>query len=331
MFIDYAGGVTLPGHAVHDPINFHALAAATGGAFHASVATIRRDRRAVLVLIPRRVERAIDAARALKNAGHAVLVTWKECGAHQLAMAAKDPDHEVNMRVLAGMADAWLAASPAAHAAITAMVPAVRCVSLPTPYPVDVPGWRFALPLAAREGIIIGTREWSVAARRHGDAVRLAVDLARRHPGLRVTCINTDGLRGRWRLARARDRGMNVHAIMPMEYPAYLRCLASHRLVLQRDGSGVPGQVAGDAILAGTPCLGGGGMIDRLVFPHLPGADDDDAAVFAAADRLLADEGAWEACMAEARQHAGQAVSFAAFRRQWNAIAPTLGDQRPSI
>ena len=325
--IDFAGGVPMPGEAAHEPINFHAIAAATGGEFHASVATVKQDHRAILVLIPRRVDRAMEAVRALKIAGHTVLVTWKECGSHQLAAAMSDRDHVEAVRKISEMADAWFAASPAAADVITAMVPAPRMITLPTPYPVDVDGWLSTRALAARDGIFIGTREWSVPARRHGQTIKLAVELARRHPGLRVTCVNTNGMLGRLRLARAAGRGINIHAIAPLAYPAYLDCIRGHRLVLQRDASGVPGQVAGDAILAGTPCLGGGGMIDRLVYPHLPGAGDDDKAVINAADHLLTVDAAWQDCMANAMRHAMESVSFAAFRRQWQDTSVCYPDR----
>lgn len=318
--VSYADGPPSPGESSHEPINFHAMAAATGGGFHASADTIKADRRAVLVLIPRRSRRAIEAVKELRDRGHRVLATWKECGAHQLDQAWSDPDHEVVIGELDGMIDAWVAASPAASDRLAARHPRAKVIALPTPYPVDVASWqRWPMPAADRSGIFIGTREWGTPLRRHAEAVRLAVALAKRHEGLAITVVNTEGWRGWWRIWRAAGN-VNMMDLNRMPYLSLLEVMSRHRLILQRDASGVPGQVAGDALLAGVPCLGGGGMVDGLVYPHLPGAAAGDDEIMAAADALLTNPHHADEVMEQARANAMATVSFGAFRKQWEAL-----------
>ncbi len=318
--VSYAEGPPSPGESSHEPINFHAMAAATGGGFHASIDTIKGDRRSVLVLIPRRSRRAVEAVKELRKRGHRVLVTWKECGVHQLDQAWLDPDHEAVCGELNGMIDAWVASSPAARDRLAARLPNSRVIELPTPYPVDVPSWqRWAIPAADRSGIFIGTREWATPLRRHSEAVRLAVALAKRHEGLAITVVNTEGWRGWWRIWRAAG-DVNMMDLNRMPYLSLLEVMSRHRLVLQRDASGVPGQVAGDALLAGVPCLGGSGMVDGLAFSHLPGAQSGDDVVMAAVEAILTDADHADAVMADARDRAMATVSFGAFRKQWEGL-----------
>ena len=68
-------------------------------------------------------------------------------------------------------------------------------------------------------------------------------------------------------------------------------------------------------------------MIDQLVYPHLPGAGDDDKVVIDAADHLLTVDAAWQDCMANAMRHAMESVSFAAFRRQWQDTSVCYPDR----
>ena len=313
-FTDFASGVPALGAPGHPPINFHAFAAATGGSFHDTHETVRPDRRFVLVLVPRRAGRALDAAAALKQRGHRVLCTWKECGAHQIAAFDSVAENRSAVEELRERVDAWVVASPAAREACRSWPPSIRTIEMATPYPLDVPGWSVSCPLVERRGILVGTRDWDVPSRRHESAVRLAVAAAAAHPGGSVTIVNGDGLIGRLRAWRLRGRApIRIRPRLP--YPDYLRLIAEHRVVLQRDQSGVPGQVAGDCLLAGTPCLGGDGMIDRMAFADLPGGVDPDTAVLGEANRLLVDDARWTESVASARASADRALSFAAFRR----------------
>lgn len=312
--MDFGRGI--PRDCPHPPVSFHAMAAATGGAFHNDPGGVTDDRRPVLLLIPGRASRALEAGNLLRARGHPVLVTWKECGTRQIQKAWRRPGYPGTMARIGELASAWIAASPGAGRVLASWMPDARTVILPTPYPVDVPGWTSSLsPPSDRKGVFIGTREWGVSFRRHRESVMLAARLAARFPGMPVTAVNRDGLSGVVRTALA-ARG-RVKLVPPMGYGPYLQTMAAHRVVLQRDIGGVPGQVAGDSLLAGLPCLGGNGMVDRLAYPHLPGGGASPEEVFECAARLLSDDCYWEETVRTARENALGKISFAAFRKRW--------------
>ncbi len=324
-FADYAAGVPRPEARGHPPVNFHAMAAATRGRFHRTLGTIPPEVLHVLLLLPRRLPRAFLAVHALKRGGRKVLVSWKECGAHQIARQMRRPFAAFWLRRIIARADAVLCASPAAVEFFGARAEAGRLLSLPTPYPLDEPGWSFGGALSRRAGIFLGTRDWDEPARRHREAIRVALRAAE-HSGCRVTAINLDGPAGRRRYEALGNEPRLRLLDGPLPYPAYLREMAAHRLVVQRDRSGVPGQVAGDALLCGIPCLGGNGMVDRIAFADLPGADASDEEVLDATLRLLRDDAAWTGAMRSARIRADASLSFSAFRRIWGQVSASVGD-----
>lgn len=307
-----ARGLPRPGDGRHAPVNFHALAAATGGRFVTDPAALPPPPADVLLLIPRRARRALAAARTLAAIGYTIFVSRKECGRHQLDQARR---HRGVDAATSGFARAAVAVSTPAREHFADLLPGLSVIDLPTPYPVGEEAWSsFPAPLAGRRGILIGTREWRVPARRHHQAMELALELAARHPGARpVTCILPRGLANRLRARRY----PGVRFLPPLAYASWLGEIAAHRLVLQRDQSEVPGQVAGDCLLAGTPCLGGNGRIDRIGFAHLPGADNAAEEVRSAAARLLASDEAWKASVEESAACATRELSFEAFRRSW--------------
>jgi len=319
VFIDFALGVPAPGSGAHPPVSFHGMAAASGGAFHNDPATVSPDGRAVLLLLPGRADRALDTARTLKAAGHHVLATWKECGRHQIRGFFQRPGNEGAFNLLRGSVTAWIASSPAALECLGSRVNDAPVLVLPTPYPLDLPEWRFggAEP-STRKGLFIGTREWRVPSRRHRSAMKIAARLSRELPGLEVTVVNSGGVAGLIGTVRVMGINGNVRSVRRAPYHEHLLRVSGSRLVLQRDESGVPGQVAGDALLAGVPCLGGDGMIDGLAFPHMSGAGADDDEVAARALRLLTDDDDWTAAVMASRWNGMARASFSAFRKLWS-------------
>lgn len=317
--MDFSGGVPGPGKGFHPPVNFHGMAAATGGAFHRDPSSVPSDGRAVLVLLSRRAERAIEPARALRAAGHPVLVTWKECGRHQIRGFFRRPENERAFSILRGLAAAWTASSPAAQETLADRVTDSPVLVLPTPYPLDLPEWRFGTDApSSRSGILIGTREWSVPSRRHGRAVKIASHLARELPGQTFTVVNCEGARGLVQTLFAAGFSRQIRLVRTLPYHEHLVRVSRCRIVLQRDESAVPGQVAGDALLTGTPCLGGNGMLDGLAFPHMPGAGADEDEVAARALRLLVDDREWSRAAACSRENGMARASFSAFRKLWS-------------
>ena len=252
-------------------------------------------------------------------------VAWKECGAHQIAAQMDRWRAAARWRTLVESCHGVVAASPAAENFFRAREDArKKTVVLPTPYPVDVTSWDFSLPVAARSGIFVGTREWNVPSRRHAEAVVLAIRAARA-ARTHVTLMNVATRPERARLDdMRRSLGDQVEMRIidgPLPYADYLRLVSAHRVVLQRDSSGVPGQVAGDALLCRIPCLGGNGMVDGLAFPFLPDADDDDETVLAATVDLLRDDVRYAEAVARSQDLAARQLSFGAFARRWAGIA----------
>ena len=87
-FLDYHDGPESYEKGVHAPVNFHAYAAATYGAFYDSASDLlqQKDRfDAVLVLIRRRTWITLAAVKELKAAGMRVIVSWKECSHNQVS------------------------------------------------------------------------------------------------------------------------------------------------------------------------------------------------------------------------------------------------------
>lgn len=289
----------------HPPVNYHAYAACTGGGFYRSAAAIPGDCRSVIILLRRDLRPAAAALRALRRRGAAVAIAWKETGRHQIAEHLADPRHLAQFRELCRAADAALASTPDAVEVYRAA--GARAVEfIPTPYPADDARWDFGRPVAARRGVMIGTRDWDVPSRNHAAALLIATGF-----GQPITVVNFDGRRGRRRIAAvgAADSAPVTIVEERFAYRDYLRLLAGHRLVFQFDRSGVPGQVAGDALLCGVPCVGGDGAIDRILLPD--GADPR---------ALLADDAYYLATVAAIRCRAAEQLSFAVVARRLAAF-----------
>jgi hypothetical protein len=320
--VDYRGGVTAPAAPGHPPINFWAFAAATGGRFHQSVATVTEPCDAVLVLIRQRVNVSRDAVRALKRRGCRVWVSWKETGRYQIPEQTRWWFRRSQLRELLAAADGALAATAAAAACYREYGPPELPVhGLPTPYPVDVPGWDHSCPVAERRGIFIGTRQFDVPGRRHAEALALANDVARQ-TGARVTVCNFDGSRAAAQVRRLLPDVRELQLVeQRMSYSDYLRLMASHRLVLQRDASGVPGQVAGDALLCRLVNVGGDGAVQQRIFAEFAEPACGEAALREAGIRLLTDDAFYAGAVATSQQRALDQLSFAWARQ---ALAQAL-------
>lgn len=300
-FPDFAGSPDET--APHPPVNYHAYAACTGGTFYRDAARIPPGEQAVLLILRRDLKLCLKALRLLKGEGRKVAVSLKESGLHQVAKLLGGAENLGLFREICALADGCLASTQE----LTGIYRAAggRNVQfIPTPYPVDAEQWNFALPLAQRSGVFIGTREWDTPSRNHAAALLLAASL-----GTPVTVVNEDGRPGRRRIDAA---GIANPQIIEgrLPYPDYLRLIAGHRIVLQLDRSAVPGQVAGDALLCGLPCVGGDGAIERIAFPDLSGFARDSEGLFEIASLLLRDDQACDSAARQSRQIALEHLSF---------------------
>lgn len=305
----FSEGAGRPGSAGHPPVNYHGYAACMRGGFFRDLRELPSPVTALLVLLRRRhLAKALETVRALKKQGRRAFISWKESGLHQVAAALEDPRRISLFREVCREADGFLS-STADLVEFYRGSGCLRGIFLPTPYPVDHAAWDFSRPVEERRGVFIGTREFDVPSRNHLLAVTVAGSL-----DVPVTVVNLDGGKGERRL-RAISESLNI-VPGPLSYAEYLRLMASHRLVFQLDRSAVPGQVAGDAVLCGLPCVGGDGAIDRLAFPALCGWGREASQLRGLAAGLLADEEGYRRAAAQSREAAVPQIGFDAVARK---------------
>jgi hypothetical protein len=304
----FAAGAGSPQDAGHPPINYHAYAAAHSGAFLPSAAELPASTRIALVLLRKRNLRSVLKTLAvLKSRGVLSLISLKESGTHQVADFLNDAGRSGLFRRICMEADGFLS-STSGLVSLYRSAGCPRGFFAPTPYPLEESAWDFGIPLSARSGIFVGTREFGIPSRNHWRAVALAVSLAERHR-IPMTVVNEEGRRGRKLLEGIARPGITLNIVEGrMPYPEYLRMVARHRIVFQLDGSAVPGQVAGDALLCRMPCIGGNGAVDRLAFGEPP-EDPTEAA-----SRLLSDEQHWKQTVAASMARARENLGFTAVR-----------------
>jgi hypothetical protein len=305
-FPDFAGA---PDERVHAPVNYHAFAACTGGGFYRDWQAIPKDTRAVIVLLTRDLSRAAKAVIGLRRTKRAVVLAWKEAGGHQLAEQLASAGRLAFFRELCARSDGAIATTPDL-APLFLWCGAPRVEFIPTPYPVEDARWDFTRPEEERRGVLIGTREFFTPTRNHLAALLLIRRLAE-GMGEPVTVFNGDGWRGR-RLLRGLGYAAGMLRVVEerLPYPKYLRAVAKHRFVFQLDASTVPGQVAGDALLARVPCVGGHGTTERLVFPELCGHGRTHEQLFDLAARLFEHPHDCAEFVGRALEHARHTLSF---------------------
>src|SRR5947208_5723721 len=279
-----------PGSNGHPPVNLHAFAACTGGSFHRTTKNAIEEKRPILLLLRgnfRATERALVECQKEKRT---VAVALKETGLHQIAEQLRDPRKLARFMRIVTQADGCIATTPEA-AEIFRRARPERDIStaafIPTPYPLEDERWKFAVPPSEQRGIFIGTREWDVPSRNHFSALLLAREICAAS-GEPVTVFNLDGRKGEKLLAELKfpPGKLRVHDKRE-KYADYLREVARHKIVLQLDRSRVPGQVAGDALLARTICVGGDGTIDRLAFGNYSGEGRTTSQIKAVALELI--------------------------------------------
>lgn len=308
-------GAGVPDEKAHPPVNYHAFAACTGGAFYRQDQAIPREQKEVLLLLRSDLKSARQAIIELRRAGRTVAIAWKEAGAFQVAEQLAKPARLRLFQEICARADGAIATTADLVPLFTAA--GVRHAEfLPAPYPVEDARWDFSVPFEERRGILVGTREFGAPSRNHLAALLAGRQLAGSmfEP---VTLFNCDGWRGRRMIERL---GYDERLLRVIEgrlpYPRYLRVLAKHKLVWQLDASAVPGQVAGDALLARVPCVGGNGTTERLVFPELCGHGRGAEQLFDLAARLLEHPHDCEEVMRRALENARTILSFAAIAKR---------------
>jgi hypothetical protein len=306
-----------PGEGAHPPINFHAFAACTQGAFHLNPHRAIAEDTPVLLLLRGDFRASERALADLKKHGRTVVVSLKETGLHQIAQQLCDRARLSRFMKIVGQADGCIGTTPeAAEIYQSAGWSPRRVAFIPTPYPVEDQRWNFCAPANEQSGIFVGTREWDVPSRNHFAALLVARQLSDA-TGEPVTVVNLDGRTGRRLLAQVKIPEKKLRVIERWKsYPDYLQAVARHKVILQLDRSHVPGQVAGDGLLCRVPCVGGDGAIERIAFSRTCGEGRTISEIASMALDLLKNADLRAAIMAESEQRALEQLSFQAVRSQ---------------
>src|SRR5438445_5851104 len=269
----------------HAPVNFHAYAACTHGAvFRETKRTIATEWPVLLLL--RGDFRASERALAeLKKSKRKTVVALKETGAHQIAQQLSDPARFARFVKIVREANGGIASTPEA-ADFFRLFRDNGIEFVPTPYPIEDENWNWVME--NRSGIFVGTREFAVPSRNHLAAL-LAVKKLSDTTQEPVTVFNSDRRRGAKLISEIGFRKIRVHE-KRMSYRAYLGEVARHKIIFQLDRSRVPGQVAGDALLCRSSCVGADGAIERIAFPETCGEKRSDAELVEIAQGLLTNE-----------------------------------------
>jgi hypothetical protein len=305
-----------PNFLGHPPLNYHAFAACTHGGFYRTTSSAGQHRN-VLLLLRRDLNAARKAFAVLKARGCVVAISLKEAGTHQVAAQLADPKRFEAFCELARNADLCLSSTPDLLPLYSSV--SRRVAYVPTPYPIDKPGWDLSTPLEERTGIFIGTREFDVLSRNH----LLALTAARKtsHP---VTVIDKGSQSTKKLLASLRFPGDQLTVLKPMSYADYIQVLRRHRLVLQFDQSRVPGQVAGDALLCGIPTVGSNGAIEREILPELVSDGQEFVDLLDRSLRLLRSDAEYRNTVSLMLHRARERVSFSKVRTELAKLLPGL-------
>jgi hypothetical protein len=141
-----------------------------------------------------------------------------------------------------------------------------------------------------------------------------------------ITVFNLDGRRGGKLLAELKFPPGKLRVHDKREpYPGYLREVAKHKIVLQLDHSRVPGQVAGDALLCRTICVGSDGAIERLAFANFCGEGRTTSQLKTITLELLKNIAARATAIVESQWRAAERISFQAVRRELAVFFERIG------
>ena len=308
-----------PGDGEHPPINFHGYAACTRGVFHHDPRRAIAEGAPILLLLRGEFRASERALGELQKQGRTVVVSLKETGLHQIAQQLCDRARLSRFIRILAQADGCIATTPEAaeiYQRVRWKHDPATVAFIPTPYPLEDRQWNFSRPPEEQAGIFVGTREWDVPSRNHFAALLLARQLCEA-TGEPVTVVNLDGYKARrllWELKFPEGRFRVIEEEKP--YPDYLRIVAGHKIVLQLDRSRVPGQVAGDALLCRTVCVGGDGAIERIGFPKTCGEGRAISKIASIALDLLKNADSHAAIVAESQERALERLSFQAVRSQ---------------
>src|SRR5215471_17984764 len=160
--------VSAPNEGAHPPINFHAFAACSFGAFHRDTRRAIAENTPVLLLLRSDFRASERALTDLKKEGRTVAVSLKETGLYQIAQQLRDPRKLSLFTKIVVDANACIATTPQAAEIYQRVRPKhnpVTVIFIPTPYPIEDQRWDFSVARDEQSSIFVGTREWDVPSR----------------------------------------------------------------------------------------------------------------------------------------------------------------------
>src|SRR2546430_11224086 len=166
--------VPAPGECGHAPINFHAFAACTLGAFYCNTRSAIAEGTPVLLLLRSDFRASERALSDLKKQGRTVAVSLKETGLHQIAQQLCNRARLSRFMKILAQADGCIATTPEAaeiYKCARGKHDAATVAFIPTPYPIEDRRWNLSLPATEQSGIFVVTREWDVPSRNHFTAL----------------------------------------------------------------------------------------------------------------------------------------------------------------
>ncbi len=266
--------VPAPGEGAHPPINFHAFAACTRGAFQFNPRRAIAEDTPVLLLLRSDFRASERALHDLKKQGRTVAVSLKETGLHQIAQQLCDRAKLSRFMKIVAQADGCIATTPEAaeiYQRVRGKHDPATVAFIPTPYPIEDQRWNFSMSQTSNREFSSahanGMCHRAITSRPYWSRASFAKRQVNRSPLL----IWMDH-KGRRLLDELKFPQGKLRLIGKWKsYPDYLRDVARHKIVLQLDRSHVPGQVAGDALLCRVACVGGDGAIERIAFPKTCG------------------------------------------------------------
>jgi hypothetical protein len=324
-----------PDSPAHPPVNFHGFAASTRGAFHRDPKRALVEKGPVLILLRGDFKASQLALTECKKQKRTVAVSFKETGLHQIAEQLTHRGRLGRFLQIAAEADGCIATTPEAAGVFRqarGKLDPATVAFIPTPYPLEDTKWNLSIPPDKQSGILVGTREWNVPSRNHAAALLMARRLseATKEP---VTVFNLNGRKGGKLLAAMKFPEGKLRILDKRKpYAEYVREVTRHKIVLQLDRSRVPGQVAGDCLLARTLCVGGDGAIERIAFPNFCGAGRTLDQIYAIALELLQNANVRATAIVESQWRAMERLSFRAGRTQLENFFTQLANPSfPSI
>src|SRR5216117_3252847 len=204
-----------PGEGAHPPINFHAFAACSLGAFHFNPQRAMAEGTSVLLLLRSDFRASERALADLKKQGRTIAVSLKETGLHQIAQQLRDRAKLARFMKIVAEADGCIATTLEAaelYQRLRSTRNPATVAFIPTPYPVEDSRWNLSVPPTEQSGIFVGTREWDVPSRNHFAALLVTRQLCDA-TGEPVTVVNLDGYKARRLLSELKFPEEKLHVI----------------------------------------------------------------------------------------------------------------------